>query len=143
MTVIVVRDGVMCCDTQVSGDDLYCGEIRKWTAVHPDIGGGFAGFSGELGEASSALKAMADRQASGFSVDAGLWLKSDGTVCEKYGESDWFEYQAPFYAIGSGQHIAFGALHMGATAAEAVSAAIALSSGCGGRAEIVETDHND
>lgn len=137
MTVIVVRGGILCADTiVVSGGNTLCGSVRKWVPVHPDIGGGFAAFAGELGKASSALRLMADRQSSGFCVDAGIWIKADGTVSEKYDDSDWFEYDAPFYAIGSGQEVALGALQMGATAEEAVNAAIALSSGCGGKAEV-------
>lgn len=136
MTVIVVRDGVLACDTQVNGNETRCGEVRKWAKVHPDLGGGFVAFAGGLGEAAAALTAMADRQIDGFKADAGIWLRDDGTVLEKYGEEGWFEYKAPFYAIGSGECIALGALHMGATAQQAVEAAIAISQTCGGRVDV-------
>ena len=132
MTIIVIRDGVMACDTLVTGDGFKSGNVRKWGKVHTDIGGGFCAFGGSLGKAKAALDCMADRQKNGFSVDAGIWIREDGVVLEKYDEDDWFSFDAGFYAIGSGDLIAIGALAMGATAQEAVEVCIEMSMSCGG-----------
>lgn len=48
-------------------------------------------------------------------------------------EGNGVDVNGPFFAIGSGDEIAIGAMAVGATAREAVKAAIQWSPGCGGK----------
>ena len=47
------------------------------------------------------------------------------------------QVEAPYYAIGSGAHLALGAMWQGATAEQAVECAIALDIGCGGTVDVI------
>lgn len=52
-----------------------------------------------------------------------LVLTQDGKLFTFNSPLRWIEVKQPFYAIGSGSHIALGAMQAGATAVEAVQAA--------------------
>lgn len=128
MTTIAYKDGVIAGDSQSTGGGNLiislatpkcfskdgnllgvCGlfgdnlKIIKW------FHGGMEGDVPEINEDSEAIIVTANGDLFGF------W---ENQTMTKLGGLD-------FYAIGSGSPIAFGALHMGATAIQAVEAAIA------------------
>lgn len=51
-----------------------------------------------------------------------------------------YEIEQSFYAFGSGRDYALGALHMGATAVQAVQAACTWDAGCGNGIDALEFD---
>lgn len=136
MTVCVVKDGVLACDTVVANDATVCGSCRKWVAVPSAKGGGFACTAGCFSAAQSALAKMARGEMTGWKCDCAMWLKADGTVWERFGEGEWYTYDADFYVIGGGEYVAAGALAAGASAAEAVQICIDLHFGCGGSVDV-------
>ena len=138
MTICVVKDGVMACDTIVQSDATNCGTTRKWTSIPESAGGGFASAAGSFGAAQNALSKMAAGEMSDWKCGCALWLKSDGTVWERFGDDEWSTYDADFYTIGGGEYVAQGALAAGASAAEAVQICIDLHFGCGGKVDIAE-----
>jgi ATP-dependent protease HslVU (ClpYQ) peptidase subunit len=62
----------------------------------------------------------------------GMLAKKDGSIYKITTRLELMPYDEPFYAVGSGAECAFGALHMGATARQAVQAAIKYIQGCDG-----------
>ena len=64
-------------------------------------------------------------------------LRSDGMIERWENGHGPLLLQEEFAATGSGKDIAFGAMHMGATAVEAVEAAIRWDASCGGKVEVL------
>lgn len=75
---------------------------------------------------------------------SGLWVKPDGSVfiidADKTKEERWkasmFQINEPFFAIGSGDSYALGAMDRGASAKQAVETAIKFDSACGGPVQV-------
>jgi hypothetical protein len=61
----------------------------------------------------------------------GIWRSGGKTPCLT-------KVEAPFAAIGTGAHIALGAMFMGASAEQAVYAAIALDTACGAPVDVLD-----
>lgn len=145
MTTIVFRDGIIAADNQVTSE----GGTRLGTrAKLLRIGDGVFGFAGDVNaveRASTYLRALYG-QSRGFAALFGHiphrpdLPEGSVTVIEvsrrgvrMYGASLFPEPIAgPYFAIGSGRDFALGALAMGATAAEAVRAAIQFDVYSGG-----------
>lgn len=132
MTTIAVRDGTMAADTQISGDGLFQGHLGK-------IGRNPEGhLIGACGPASFIVRLLAwfaasDGQA--FEKKEGdgeaLILRPSGVqFMDIYGVH---EIEAPYFASGSGFQLALGAMAHGASAEDAVKAAMAHDNSTGGR----------
>lgn len=141
MTVIVYRDGMIASDSQVIG--------RAWTTM-----GGFAKvgkrvFDGKVylygatGETAYAAKFDRWMQSEAFEVFittgeghpnlepaardeqcTGLLFTPDHKCIRFEGNYPHYELTAPYFAFGTGDNFATGALAMGATAAQAVEVAM-------------------
>jgi ATP-dependent protease HslVU (ClpYQ) peptidase subunit len=133
MTVIVYRDGVMAADTRAwSGDSVPVGWKKKIRRLEdgrlvgcscPEVGVPNAFLDWIAAGAPEDAKPKIDDNEglSGLVVDAQGqgWLYTANMQCSG-------PIHAPYFAIGSGEKYALGALAMGATAEEAVQAACDL-----------------
>lgn len=132
MTTIAYRDGVLAADSRAySGDKVPIGSKTK---VHRMADGSLLGVSTtSVGgdqlirrwvEAGSLPVASTDLKPDAFTA---LLVKPDGSV---WYASDNMEWSGPltgeFFAIGSGEQFALGALVMGASVERAVEAGIEL-----------------
>lgn len=128
MTVVVWRDGVMAADSGVFRSDQVVALTRK---IHRFENGALVGCSGNLSKVSTFIDwyaAGADPESRRMTGDPGfeaLVVTPDGRV-RVYLSANEVEdrMEAPYFAIGSGAEVAFGALAHGASAIEAVEAAI-------------------
>lgn len=136
MTTIAYRDGVLAADSAVSVNDLLSASMRKIVCrADGDMAGaaGHAAYccrflewfsSGETVEAPKATRGD-------YYVDRGVIFRRNGDI-KIYEELGRSIVRAPYFAIGSGSHLAIGAMHAGASAPEAVRAAIAHDPYSGG-----------
>lgn len=143
MTVIVFRDGVIASDSKIIS--------RSWTAVAGFKKVGYRvhegriylfGATGETAYAAKFERWMASDEfakfiASGLSdghpqlepgardeQSTGLIFTPDNTCIRIEGNYPAYEVHGEYFAFGTGDMVAMGALHHGATALEAVQAAI-------------------
>lgn len=159
MTCIVYRDGVLATDSQVVSRSYICaGAYKKPNRREVEINGEkrvylFAG-SGETAycdkfarwvNSDEFVKWLEDRSTPGPQIDpagsdevcCGLLFHPDG-VCTRFeGNYPPFDVKHDFYAIGTGDHIAMGALQMGATPQQAVEAAILYDTYTNGPVQVV------
>lgn len=136
MTIIAVKDGIMAADTGVFSNGVFCGTARKWAPVEA---GGFIGVAGELGKAQAVLNTNLRHEPlkESFVADCIMWMNGD-EVWEKYGEGPWCQVEADFWAIGSGEEMARGAMAAGASAEEAVAICIKYQTECAGEVEVAK-----
>lgn len=137
MSIVVYRDGVIASDSLITQGGYITGFAPK-IARYRD--GSLAGAAGDLINTGTFLRFFC-RLGANFerveipSADAsfeGIVAAPDGRV-RLFGKSGHFcEIEAPYYTLGCGYEIATGALIRGATAIEAVEAAIAANVYCGG-----------
>lgn len=126
MTTIAYRDGVLAADTLASSDGIRIRHSPKldvlsdgsWLATKGNSGHGRA-LLDWLESGKAGPQPGGDDQGSG-----GVCIRPDGTI-EAY-EAGVYEILtgADYWAWGSGQQIALGAMHAGADAQGAVAAAI-------------------
>ena len=151
MTTIVFRDGVMASDGKGSCGDLAVELGVKKISVsikHQFI----AGHAGDPTVANQIFRAL-DRLNKLPWEDANVdmsFADLDGSgviIAHKDGRMiqicniGWFEMSIePFYVIGSGTPVAMGALHMGASAEQAIEAACVYDNNSGGKARSVALD---
>lgn len=130
MTTIAFRDGVLAADSLVT-----CNGLRDSTAVKIHrVKGVLLGGSG----ASAIYQKFRDWVVGGMKGQCpieghdfnGLLVSPFGVI--GFNTSGPVFVNAPFYALGSGYQIAMGAMEMGATAEEAVAAAIKWDISSGG-----------
>lgn len=136
MTIIAVRDGVMAVDSFLGGNDKFFGYFRKFAAVPAYFGGGFWAGSGDASFVSAILSVDDPKSAIGHEHCNMVWLLADGTV-RVLDAGGWIEFEAPFYAEGSGTGLAMGAMAHGATAEEAAKIACQYSQTCGGEVHVL------
>lgn len=138
MTVIAIRDGIMAVDSLVTGGGAIFGAVKKFAAVPGKFGGGYIAAAGDLGVAVEVMSKYIDfGQAFEFSDEVvDVHLRADGSVLTNDG-GGWYAYEAPFYAAGSGDMLAIGAMAAGADAATAARIAADHSMNCGGEIHIV------
>lgn len=141
MTTIAYRDGVMAADTVAFGGGIKLARLVKIARNDAgDLAGavGDAGFAFAFlewfrkGEPEPAIKLVSDRAEDRW--DKALIVRAAGRQIEVYEPYGRFPVSAPYFAIGSGKSVALGAMFMGATAVQAVQAAIALDEGSSGEA---------
>lgn len=138
MTVAAYKDGILACDSMVVQGDVVVGEIRKLIAVPETAGGGWmvgAGPTAKVNQFIAKAIAGADPMPSDEEINV-LWVRPGGAVFAVEADSI-FEMVGPFHAIGSGMHVALGAMAAGATAVEAVQAACKICISCGGEVQWV------
>jgi hypothetical protein len=148
MTTIVYRDGVLAGDTQSSEGYYKSAKMRKVFKVSNHL----VGFCGD----AAAIPPLKKWVRNGFSPEeemkkiaqhlsySMLVIPQNGKVFYKYSDSiNVFREEFPkthFKSEGSGSDVAIGALIMGATAVEAVKAAIQVDLYSGGNVMHVEFD---
>lgn len=140
MTTIVYRDGVLVSDSRVSyGSTIIPGRVKK---IERLSNGALYGFSGSVeigeimrrrvGKASDEMLPLEDEVDLRGEAFEALIIQPDGSVlC--FENRTWMEFDCPYIAMGSGKDFAYGALHMGASAKQALKAAMAHDPGTGGR----------
>lgn len=140
MTTIAYRDGVLAADTQITCGGTVDGwaqkAFRKGSILYATSGGSGLGSKfrawlegGMEGEAPD-LKAEGADEAHGYIFPGG------DRVVWRYNDT-WASHIAPFFAYGSGAEIALGAMIRGATAEEAVKAAITRDTNSGGEITVL------
>jgi ATP-dependent protease HslVU (ClpYQ) peptidase subunit len=142
VTSIVYRDGILASDSQMAaGNAIIPGGIKK---IHKLPDGSLYAFSGpvELGHAMRLYlmdpedQTLPDFTGANHNAYSGLILSSDGQLlC--YDTCCWYNLKLPYYAMGSGDAFAYGALAVGASAQQACKAAIGLDTNSGGRIRTV------
>lgn len=137
MTVIAFRSGVLAADTlALNGAKTRQSKLRRLKD------GRLVGFAGVFVDAIEYVKYL-----DGERDDMPEWMDNGGCsalIVTREGVVEHYEdgkgpiiIQEEFAAIGSGAQFAYGAMHMGATAEQAVEAAIKWASGCGGEVEMM------
>lgn len=145
MTIIVYRDGIMAADMQVTGGNSVKGFSRK---IAKNTKGDLIGLAGDAGWAAAVLAwfLQGEKSKPPTYVDPSdhscgsvliVRAKNPKIVHRIMGDDNWYVAAmhgtaSGGFCIGSGNEIAAGALFMGASAIDAVKAAIALECGCGG-----------
>jgi len=136
MTTIVYRDGIMAADTASVIHNYRMPEtVRK--VFHRASDGALIGIIGDRA-ACHRLVAWAIDDAEDPETQPGgseatiLRVLRDGTISVFEGGGRIDVAPAPFYANGSGLGIAYGALRHGASAVDAIAAAIAYDVWSGG-----------
>jgi ATP-dependent protease HslVU (ClpYQ) peptidase subunit len=140
MTTVAYRDGILACDSLVTwGPTLMPCKMKK---IHKLPNGALFGFCGslELGEIMR-RSLISIGQADGVLEDRRDLDKEnfEGVLIQPNGETMFFEnrswiyLEVPYFAMGSGKEHAYGAMHVGASAKQAVKASKALDPGTGGR----------
>jgi 20S proteasome alpha/beta subunit len=128
MTTIAYRDGVIAADTGMTVGGSRLGRIVK---IARNESGALAGAAGSAGYNAKFLDwfrggAVGDppeARETERSFDRGVVFHADGVI-DIYEPTGVFHATAPYFAFGSGRPEALGALFMGATAEQAVRAAI-------------------
>lgn len=131
MTTIAFRDGVMAADTQISGEGLRQGHLVK-------VGRNREGhLIGACGPASYITRLL-----NWFQQENGQFEKKDGDGEAIIARPQHVEFldihgthilEADYFATGSGFQLALGAMAHGASAEDAVRAAMKHDSSTGGR----------
>ncbi|MFA5567960.1 MAG: hypothetical protein WC972_04855 [Trueperaceae bacterium] len=143
MTTIAYRDGVLAADTQVNNGSARVGTVQK---VHRRADGHMAAGTGDFsytqrfiawflgGEAGE--PPLPKRGDDGNDEGQGFIFRPDGRiVCfEGTGPN---ELTAPYWAQGSGRNFALGAMAHGASAEEAVQAAMRHDVWTGGEITVI------
>lgn len=138
MTTIVYHDGVLASDSQVTAGDarkfrcekLYRVDVKGVEALVGLAGGAFDGLAfldWLVGDKPEPPQRLIDGEADFTAV-----------MLNRYGLFEFDKWCRPdkvlerFYAVGSGASAALGALHMGATARQAVEVACRIDPFSGG-----------
>lgn len=135
MTIIAYKDGVLAADTQLEANRVRSLGAKK---IIKTKDGWLAGGNGQY-SCINAFLTWADGERdtdelTGFDWEnfQGVMISPEGKIyC--YDDEFPYEHHGVFYASGIGSEIATGAFAMGATAKEAVKAAIDYHTGCGGK----------
>lgn len=138
MTTIAFRDGTLASDSQMTGDfkefntqKIFRKKVGKKTYV---LAG--AGEYEQLRRFIHNFKGVKSQFNDPVKLKSNEMLIWDGVKLWYVYDEFPVEVTLDYYAIGSGANIAMGAMFMGATAEEAVEAAIALDIGSGGEIQI-------
>lgn len=144
MTIICYRDGVLASDSLFVYNGRRHGSLAKiFRASDGSIAGNAGG--GQLVDAFREWFLAGADQATRPTPQsndefAALVIKPSGEVYDVGERCILTRLEAPFYAIGSGAPIAIGAMEMGATAEQAVAAAIKWQTSCGGEIQVLRLD---
>jgi 20S proteasome alpha/beta subunit len=124
MTTIAYRDGILAGDTRVTTEDLVSPEkIRK---VFKLRNGCLFAHCGDAEEGELLKRSiMRSGPMPKLKDSDAICIMPDGAVLFTEGLT-WSKIDAPFIALGSGKQFAYGAMQVGASAADAVRAACKL-----------------
>lgn len=132
MTTIAYRDGVLAADRLITSGTLRCGEMRK---IATNEAGWLCGCAGPI-TASAIVLAWIEAGAEGEPPEAkeadAIIVSPDGAVHFWTGYGPLTRAHGDFFAVGSGERIAVGAMAAGASAIDAVRIAIAHDTATGG-----------
>lgn len=129
MTTIVYRDNIMCADTAVFRGNTYSGVANKIVRLDDGRLVGAAGNAGVISRFVEHLRNPANNPPPEKAEDefCAMVVSLDGSIQHW---NDRFEPNMAasigYYAIGSGEEVARGAMEMGASAIEAVNVACRL-----------------
>lgn len=137
MTIIAYRDGVIAADTLVTHHGSRVAHTQKITRTS----GWLIGASGTLGAIRPAVVWVLDGANLSQPVDFGkiedsavIFVDPAGALYyADTGSPFLISESSPFTALGSGADVARGAMFHGASAVEAVDAAISIDVSCGGQ----------
>ncbi|UTU08031.1 putative NTN hydrolase domain protein [Caulobacter phage C1] len=146
MTCIVYRDGVLACDSWVLDIWTKIGQFPKIAKRETRDGAILFAASGNSGHCKTFLDwgrgdGFADwvsgqyeppSLGEGDNTATGMVFMPDGSCVRFDAGLPPYALQGPFFAIGSGSWVALGALEAGATAEQAVEAAIKWDVGTNG-----------
>jgi ATP-dependent protease HslVU (ClpYQ) peptidase subunit len=140
MTTIAYRDGILASDTQVThGPTIMKSKCRKVFKL-PD--GSLYGHTGSLEAGELMRRSLVSGEAPpNLTSDAfdGIMIRPNGQTFF-YENKAWVKLKVDFCALGSGKEHAYGAMAVGASAEQAVHAAITLDPVSGGRVQYVELE---
>lgn len=136
MTTIAYRDGTLAADTGVCTNNGGCVAYMSKIAKGPDGTVGGASGRGVFGHAFLAWVRSGRHGAppEAKEGDRGIVVTPDGLI-HAYEDGGTVTLRGPYFAIGSGTSEALGAMFAGATAEQAVRAAIAHDDGTFGEVE--------
>lgn len=143
MTTIAYRDGIMAADTLITSNGMVDGYHQK---IARNAVGDLAGASGNSAKCCAFLAWFSGGEKHeppewDEETGNGLIVRCDGAV-ELYMQHGRSDLRADFYAIGSGYQIAIGAMAAGASAKEAVAAAIKIDTCSGGEITVLHHEGN-
>jgi hypothetical protein len=130
MTAVAFKDGIMAADSALFRDYMLAGRVTK---IH-DLGRAVVGVSGDAGYSSLFITKLRACDLLMYNLDempavpqggfAAMIAYRDGRLF-MFGEGNFYQAEAPFYAIGCVHSFLLGAMAAGASAAAAVDLAIA------------------
>ena len=132
MTVITIKDGVLACDSGATAYGVHVGTVSKARRLGD---GSVVAVSGHMEQASHLLSQMEQDGRAEIAGDevCAAWLMPDGGIRVLDGPCpEWAEIEAPFFALGSGSALAYGAMAAGASAERAVEIACDMATDCRG-----------
>lgn len=140
MTIVAYRDGVMAADSRLTDGSLIMPNgIRK---IFQRADGALVGVTGDAEdvEAARAWTERSGKKPPVLTKGAVMILVTSGGGISEYSQQGRFRYHntTGYMAIGTGATAALGAMWAGASAVEAVAAAIALDNCCGGDVYVLE-----
>lgn len=147
MSIIAYRDGILACDSRMTSGSAILTDSCKKIAKGPNVVGGFVGGAEELGEylrwvtEGAVFANIPSGEGTGFIVFDRSIKKKKIAQLFIINKNKFLELQLnpwDYYADGSGYKAAFGAFYMGASAEDAVNAAIRHDNDCGGLIHIEE-----
>jgi ATP-dependent HslUV protease subunit HslV len=141
LTTIAYKDGMMAGDTGVCSDRVITASIRK---VSRNGNGDLCAAAGGLSWAMSFhdwfnAGEKGDHpppEENDSWTDTGLIVRADGSMW-LYESDGRYRINAEYYALGSGREFAFGAMAVGATAEQAVQAAMRHDTHTNGDVDVV------
>lgn len=135
VTTIAYRDGVLAADTLMTANGMRAGDQVKIMRRGRLI----IGFAGASRNFEAFRNWLASGATGAFSSEDGnvFIIPPDGCpVVWGDGDTPWRE-TAPFWALGTGEAVAMGAMQAGSSAEDAVRAAIALDVNSGGEITVL------
>lgn len=142
MSTLVYRDGVIVAESQItSGNTIVPGSAKK---IHRLGGGAIYGYVGSL-ELGALMKELIEQGADEYPELADQ--NYEGLILGKNGEKlfyegrGWYPLDLPYIAMGSGRDYAYGAMALGASAAQALKAAMTLDTGSSGKVVKLKWKH--
>ena len=138
MTTIAYRDGVLAADRLMTGGGARCAEVCKVARSKYGHLAAAAGNASGIASLHSWVVAGCDGELPRYEKGTmdGLVIYPTGRVFYWDGSPALIEMFGPFFAAGSGQEFAFGAMAVGADARRAVEIAIQFDTLSGGRIDV-------
>lgn len=139
MTTIAYRQGVIAADSYVSAGELMLDQTQK---LHTLYDGSVVGFSGDLSESQVTLEMLQSHEGPWEKLDFKgerdphhfiLVTPSRRVLTFHYKNRRMLSQRLSYTALGTGKELALGAMAHGASAIEAVRAAIKHDINSGGR----------